>query len=271
MALTVFGVAIFGLLVGSYLNVYILRLHTGKSTTGRSGCMSCGSQLTWKELVPVVSYFALRGRCRRCGSAISKQYWMVELTTALLFVLVWVQGLTIITTLIALAMVSVLVIIAVYDIRHTIIPNQVVYIFLILAVLAYGTSTGFIMPQSLWSYHLLTIIYSALGTASPLFVLWFISKGAWMGFGDVKLTLGFGAALGLYQGVMAIMLGFVLGAIVGVTIMYAPKVINSLHLRGDAKHITMKSEVPFAPFLITGFLLVFLFNFDLVVLFETLL
>ncbi len=271
MEFEVFVLAVLGLIVGSYLNVYILRLNTGKSTAGRSGCMSCGGKLTWRELIPVISFFVLRGRCGTCGSRISKQYWMVELLTSLLFVLVWLQVFDLLTTVVSLAIVSTLIIIAVYDIRHTIIPNQTVYAFLVLAVLAYGLSTGPLVAPALWPSYGMTMVYSAMVTSLPLFTLWFVSKGAWMGFGDVKLTLGFGAMLGVYQGIMAIMLGFVMGAIVGIFILYAPRVISSFRLRGGAKKITMKSEVPFAPFLIAGFLLVFLLDFDLIVLFETLL
>src|SRR5680860_1900327 len=68
-----------GLIVGSFLNVVILRHNTGASLGGRSGCFSCGHNLTWYELVPVVSFLALRGRCNHCGCKISRQYPLVEI------------------------------------------------------------------------------------------------------------------------------------------------------------------------------------------------
>ena len=91
-----------------------------------------------------------------------------------------------------------------------------------------------------------------------------------MGFGDVKLTMGFGFLLGIYNGLTAVMLGFLLGALVGVILLYLPKVIQSSALRTLFGRFTMKSEIPFAPFLIGGFYLVFLLDVDFLVFIEML-
>jgi prepilin signal peptidase PulO-like enzyme (type II secretory pathway) len=227
--------------------------------------MSCGERLSWKELIPVFSFFALRGRCITCGSRISHQYWVVELITATLFVLVWITGVTIYDTFFALILVSLLMVIAVYDIRHTIIPNKVVYAFIVLALFANAPalSTASISEISL---HFLWAALSGVVVALPLFALWFISRGTWMGFGDVKLTLGFGLIVGVYHGLMAIMLAFIVGAGVGILLLYAPKVIKRMSLSSTSSRFTMSSEIPFAPFLIIGFLLVYLFQVDLLAL-----
>ena len=263
--LELFIVALFGCIVGSFLNVYILRLNTGRSTTGRSGCMSCRKQLTWQELIPVISFFMLRGRCRGCGSRISHQYWIVEILTALLFVCVWLQGLPLIPAVLMLVLVSELVVIAVYDIKHTIIPNTVVYPFLLTALLLSASLLGTYTPKSIALYVAVSVINGVI-VALPLLLLWVFSRGRWMGLGDVKLVLGFGMLLGVYYGLMAMMLGFVIGAVVGLFLLYAPRVIKHMSLSPTSTRFTMKSEIPFAPFLIVGFFLVLFFNADLITL-----
>lgn len=270
MTFEIIAVAVFGLIIGSFLNVFIFRLNTGRSTSGRSGCMSCGAQLTWSELVPIFSFVALLGRCKSCGSSISSQYWIVEGATAILFVLVWMQGFMLAHTVFALLLMSLLIVIAVYDLKHTIIPNKVVYTFLVIALAANIPAPGTFSVSEL-PLHFLLVVVSGVITAAPLFILWLVSRGRWMGFGDVKLTVGFGFILGAYSGLMAVMLGFILGAVIGVFLLYAPKVIKRMSLSPTSSRFTMSSEVPFAPFLILGFLLVFLFDVDLISLIGVLL
>ncbi|QSH39324.1 prepilin peptidase [Candidatus Kaiserbacteria bacterium] len=259
--------AVLGVIVGSFLNVFILRLNTGRSNSGRSGCMSCGAQLTWKELIPLFSYAAQSGRCRSCGSSISHQYWMVELSTAVLFVLVGIQHVGLFEGATLLFVVSLLVIIAAYDFRHTIIPNKIVYIFLAVTfatnIPLWGTF-GF----SELATHFFFVLVSGAIVAFPLFILWAVSSGRWMGFGDVKLVIGFGFALGAYQGLMAVLLGFIVGAVIGLLLLSIPKVMKYTPLRPLATRFTMSSEVPFAPFLIAGFFLVLFFNIDVFMLTE---
>jgi len=269
MTFELVAIGVLGLIIGSFLNVFILRLNTGRSTAGRSGCMSCGEQLSWTELIPVFSFFALSGRCKTCGSAISNQYWMVEASMAILFVLVTLQNFTVFHTIFALILVSLLVAIAVYDLRHTIIPNRLVYAFIAIGLLsnipALGTGTLAELPL-----HFLLVLVSGALVAAPLFILWLISQGRWMGFGDVKLVFGFGLVIGIYNGLTAVMLGFISGAIIGLALLHAPKVIKRASLSPTSNRLTMKSEIPFAPFLILGFILVFLFNVDILAFIESL-
>ena len=262
MVLEYVAISIFGAIVGSFLNVVILRLHTGKSATGRSGCMSCKKQLSWKELFPILSFFALKGRCAHCGSGISQQYWLVEASTAIVFLLVWMQGFSFAYTGFALVLASLLIVITAYDIRHTIIPNEVVYAFIVVAFLAqvplFGTYSVVELPT-----HILFVVLSGLLVAAPLFLLWLFSRGQWMGLGDVKLAVGFGLALGVFQGLMAVMWGFIIGALVGVVLLYVPKVVKRFSLSPTDRELTMSSEIPFAPFLVFGFFLVFFFDLNL--------
>src|SRR3989344_4669887 len=123
----IFG--IFGLIVGSFLNVVILR-RGARALSGRSACMSCGRQLLWHDMVPFVSWLALRGRCRGCGSGISLQYPLVEAATAILFAAIGAAPhLDIAHKIIFCIIAALLICITVYDLRHTIIPDGWAYSF----------------------------------------------------------------------------------------------------------------------------------------------
>lgn len=245
---------IFGLIIGSFLNVVILRYNTGRSLGGRSACFSCGAKLSWYELLPVISFLGLRGRCRSCRSPISWQYPLVELSTACLFVLTY---LVVVPTgnwwLLVLLWVAVtsLVVITAYDFRHQIIPDF--FVFLLIGV-------GLIYPLLLPGSFVINLLWSLWGgffMALPLFLLWLISSGRWMGFGDVKLALGLGLFLGLLGGLSALLLSFFLGAGVGVLLIAWSK-------RGRKRAYTLKSEVPFAPFLILAFWLEFFLHLNII-------
>jgi leader peptidase (prepilin peptidase)/N-methyltransferase len=267
LTLTAFVYALFGLIIGSFLNVVILR-HGAKSVGGRSGCLSCGAPLHGYDMVPIFSWLALGGRCRACGSYISIQYPLVEATTAILFAFVGMASLVVpislLLTIIALIIVALLILIATYDIRHTIIPDEWVYAF---AVLAFIASLPFAL-SSLSQGGFMGIILLVLAgpvTALPLFALWAISSGRWMGFGDVKLALGIGWLLGLSAGLSAIFLAFVIGAAVSLGILFVQhlktrrsRVGRITKLGIPSRGLTMKSEVPFGPFLIAACICVWL-------------
>lgn len=118
---------IFGTIVGSFLNVVVLRYNSSFSIYGRSGCPSCGKTLTWFELIPILSFFLQMGRCRVCGSRISLQYPLVEALTGVLFLFIFLKGLPAAFTFYMFVISSLLVAILVYDIRHKIIPDGLVY------------------------------------------------------------------------------------------------------------------------------------------------
>ncbi|MEN9560740.1 MAG: type 4 prepilin-like protein leader peptide-processing enzyme, partial [Candidatus Parcubacteria bacterium] len=124
----VFGA--FGLIIGSFLNVFILRKGV-RSLAGRSACMSCGRTILWQDLIPVVSWIFLRGKCRHCGSAISPQYPLVEIVTGVLFALIGAAPFPIglFQRVLFCVLAALLVAIAVYDMRHTIIPDEWAYTF----------------------------------------------------------------------------------------------------------------------------------------------
>ncbi|TSC61274.1 MAG: leader peptidase (prepilin peptidase) / N-methyltransferase [Parcubacteria group bacterium Gr01-1014_107] len=279
-------VFLLGLCVGSFLNVVAFRYGSGKRIVfSRSKCMECGKTLSWFELVPLLSFLIQGGRCRNCGSKLSWQYPLVELLTGFTFVLVLskTQLLSNITlenflasllqTLFFLVIFSILLVIAVYDFRHKIIPDGLVFLFI-----------GLSFAKALFGYFLgsetlAEVITSGLFIAFPFFALWFISRGRWMGFGDVKLALGMGFLLGLARGLYAVLWSFWLGGLVSIILLLAQSIFSgkallftSLGQRAESgsetslfsepRRFTMKSEVPFGPFMILGTAISFFLNWD---------
>ena len=245
---------IFGLIIGSFLNVVIIRFNTERSLGGRSACMVCLNKLSWYELIPVFSFLGLGGRCKNCKTKISIQYPLVELVTGFIFAALFLkfQDIFLLNTLIfiftyayyAVAF-SLLVVVAVYDIRHKIIPDTFALILGILtfAGLFFFNANGF-------SLHLPTLLEFASGfmIAFPVAFFWIIYSGKWMGLGDAKLAISLGWLLGLSMALSGIVLAFWIGAVIGILLVIFSK-----------KH-GMKSEIPFAPFLVLGSLLAYLFE-----------
>lgn len=262
-------VVLLGLIIGSFLNVYIYRFHTGKSLAGSSHCLSCGTPLRWFELFPVVSYVVLRGRCRSCGSYIPARYLLVEILTASVFIVLFsVSSLNLLFVL-WLVLASILVVIVVYDLYHLIIPNELVLAVSAVALLMYGVANQ-------WSLSLLLLmphLWAALGAFLFYGSLWFVSKGRWIGFGDVKLSIPLAFWLGAWQTFSFVILSFWVGAGISVVLLLLQRLLkrgqHRLSKYGIA--ITMKSEVPFAPFLILAFLMVALFHTNVLVLIDELL
>lgn len=248
MALLPVIVFLLGLLVGSFLNVVILRLHTGRSMVhGRSSCARCDRTLQWYELIPVFSFLVLRGKCRTCRREISFQYPLVELATAIVFVVLYTQIVipmwflwsAWIAFVFAAVVAALLMVIFVYDLRHKIIPDVVVYPFILLAFLSV-IWRAVMVP----GYGVGAALFEGVVVALPFFLLWYFSKGKAMGFGDVKLMLGIGWLVGLAKGISVLLLSFWIGGIVG------------LLLIGATRRYGMKSEVPFGPFLIVALFIV---------------
>ena len=248
-----------GAIIGSFLNVLVLRKGVA-SLQGRSHCPSCGKNIAAYDLVPIFSWFILRGRCRNCGSGISFQYPLVEATTAILFALVaavsfpeyFVSIQEALILFANFAIVALLVAISIYDIRHTIIPDEWVYSFGALALLV----------SFLHAPNFMTIASGPIA-ALPLFVLWLVSRGAWMGLGDPKLALGIGWLLGFPTGIIGVFASFILGSLVLVPLLIYERVTHKGVADAGAQGLTMKSEVPFAPFIILGAWISLMFRLNL--------
>lgn len=240
---------ILGAIIGSFLNVVALRYNTGMTLKGRSKCFSCGKNLEWHELIPVLSFFLQGGKCKKCKSKISWQYPVIEILAGLLFLLTFyffppTSFGTSFNTLFYLFVTCLLVIITIYDVKHKIIPDALVYTFAFvsLAKLFVAPDLSFVLPQ-LWDFLAGPIL------ALPFFCLWLFSKGTWMGLGDAKLVLGIGWILGLVAGISAIILSFWIGAVVSVVWMYIV-----------FRKVKARYEIPFGPYLILGMYLVLFFG-----------
>ncbi len=206
--------------------------------------MSCQNRLSWYELIPLLSFLGLQGRCRNCKTKISIQYPLVELLTGLIFLSLFLKFQDIFFTstfLFAVTYIyytttfSLLLVIAVYDLRHKIIPDSLVLTFCALCIFSINGA-----------------FFGGIFLAIPFAFLWLVSKGAWIGLGDAKLVLGLGWFLGLYQALSAIMLAFWSGSLVGLALLIFKKTSAG-----------MKTEIPFAPFLIAGSFVSFIFNLRL--------
>lgn len=217
-----------GLSIGSFLNVLIDRLPKGRTIWGRSQCDYCNKKLRWYELIPIVSYIIQKGRCRRCHKRLSIQYPLVEFITGIGFVFLYPQ-------FVSLIIFCALLVVFVADLKYQIIPDSM------LVIAAIGAGLG-----GLWVNAL-----AGLGAALFFYMLWRITRGRGMGFGDVKLACVLGLLLGFPGIVIALYAAFLTGAIVGVILI----------LRGKAG---LKSKIPFGPFLILGFVFAYYYETSII-------
>ncbi len=235
---------VFGTIIGSFLNVVILRLPQEESLLGRSHCTHCGHELGPLDLVPVLSFVLLGGRCRYCKKKFSARYALIEIITGLAFlavtaVLMPQSALGWLELVRALFFVGLLIVVFAIDFEHFLILDTVVVpgLVLLLAINAV-LDIGLHQFLSLHGYVISGLLGAVAGSL-PFYALWLISKGKWMGFGDVKYMLLLGVALGLKMVGVALLVAFFLGALVSIFLLAVKK-----------KH--MSSQVPFGTFLSTG-------------------
>ncbi len=256
---------ILGITFGSFLNVVIYRARSGASLSGRSKCLSCAKPLKARHLFPLFSYLFQWGRCAYCGVRLSLQYPLVEAVLGVLYVAVFmVHGgdifimnvQDILLMILDLLIWTVLLAIAVYDIRHKIIPDTFALLFALSAGLALALRYLWrVFPETYFPFTYSGVVPDVLNLlAGPLLflpfgLLWALSRGRAMGLGDAKLAWGMGWFLGFAQGISAVVLAFWIALIPSIALLLMPR-----------HRFTLKSEIPFAPFLILGTLVVYLFG-----------
>jgi len=251
------GSALFGVIVGSFLNALSFRFNTGvpflsaRGMGGRSRCMQCGHTLGGLDLVPVLSYLFLGGKCRYCGSRISVQYPLIELVAGALSVGVFLQNQTPLAFLFWFVVWMTLLFVVIYDTKHMIIPWSCSLLLVVLAVV--GIFGGFVD-----STNLMWAVLAGPLLALPLFLLSLVSWGRWMGWADSLLELSLGALLGLGAGATALMCAFWSGALIGILLL----VLSRIFTRLKFFRYTIKSEMPFAPFLVLGAALAYFCHVD---------
>ena len=230
-------VFIFGLVWGSFLNVVVWRFDDFKTIAkGRSKCPYCGYTLEWYDLIPLISYGILRGKCRKCEHKLSAMYPVIELITGVAIFLIYLNFGFVWQSLLLLIVVSVLMVTFGYDAIHMQISGLLMWIGIItvliwrLATLSHLSAWAGLIPVVGWG--------AAIGIALPL-VLVVISRGQWMGDGDILLGALIGVLAGYPNIFVAYFIAFVSGSIYGLTLVM---------LKGKS----LKEAVPFGPFLVLG-------------------
>jgi len=252
---------ILGLFIGSFINCVVYRVYNNKSfLKGHSICPKCNHELGLLDLIPIFSYFSLKGKCRYCKKPISKQYPIVELVTGIIFLLVayfmqanfvtlGIFNLEFLWLMFYWFVAAYFIMIFIFDVKWFIIPDGLTFsaIAITLIYLFAGTFALGIFTEA----ELLTRVITAFVTFLFFFALYFFSDGKAMGFGDVKLVIFLGLLLSFPNVLPALFIAFGLGAVIGIIMM-------ALKRRG------MKSEIPFGPFLVLGTFVALFFGDHLV-------
>ncbi len=222
-----------GLAFGSFGNVLIYRIHANKPITGRSVCPACHKTLRWFELFPVLSFLALRGKCRRCHHVISGQYPLVELGSALLFIVAFLlHSSDPVAALLTAFILYFLFLACVFDALYQQIPDVFTVFIALFALISL--------------VHIHDVLSAILGAAVMLGWFggqWVISRGKAVGTGDIFLTAALGLWLGCSSSLIMIIFSYMSGAIILLFMMLLGNIRKN------------QQRIAFVPFLMTGVLL----------------
>jgi len=255
---------ILGASIGSFLSVVLYRVKNNKKGIflSRSICTKCNTKIKARHLIPIFSYLFLRGKCAYCGSKISKRYFYLELVTGLLFVVTFLKF----NFLIEISS-SINSDIINYSIDWIVFQNFAFYTIVnIFFVLIFFYDLLFLEIPDRFSLTLISIIIAghlvlnditalnmllgAAGLLSFFLIQYIISKGKWIGGGDLRMGIMIGALLGLKFGIVALFISYVIGALFSIVLILLKKV-------------NRKSKIPFGPFLIIGTLTVLFYGQEL--------
>lgn len=238
----------FGTIIGSFINVSINRIKSGDwrgLLWGRSACPHCSHQLSWRDLLPVIGFWLLKGRCRHCQTRISWRYLGGELLTGVTFAFAFLsfpQAFDDFNNfsffLFTLFFLGILIFTALYDFFYFEIADQVMLPAIVIAFLflLHPLSPGF---------------KSGLVGATLIFVFFYlqilISRGRWLGGGDLRVGVLMGLTLGTQNGIIALIVGYLIGSAISLVLMACTK-------------LKLRSEIPFAPFLCSGSFIAFYYG-----------
>ena len=227
---------LYGIVIGSFLNVLIYRLPKKENiVTTRSHCMNCGYQLKWYDLVPIFSFLALGGRCRKCKTRISVQYPIIEALNGILYLIIFIRFGMSVDSLLYCLLFSALLTLSVIDFRTYEIPVGINVFILLLGLVRVVTD------WSNWSDYLIGF----LAVSIFLYLIYIVTHGRGIGGGDVKLM----AVCGLVIGWKLILLGFFLGCIIG-------SICHLIRMKvSDADHV-----LAMGPYLSVGVMIAALFG-----------
>jgi prepilin signal peptidase PulO-like enzyme (type II secretory pathway) len=265
--MTIIILALLGLAFGSFINALVWRMHQqekGKSKkdrtkysikNGRSMCVHCKNTLSAKDLTPVLSWIWLRGKCRYCKKPISWQYPTVEISAALLFVssyVLWPGNFDTAGTISFAAWLILLtgfVALAVYDLKWMLLPNRIIFPL-------YGVAAAYVLLSAIAAGSLEPVASALWGViigGGLFYVLFQVSRGKWIGGGDVKLGFLLGAVVGgPANAVLMLFLASLLGVMASMPLLLSGKVSRT-------------TRVPFGPFLIAAAIVVQLLGEGLIV------
>jgi len=204
--------ALFGLAVGSFLNVVADRLPEGESIVyPPSHCSTCGHALATGDLIPVVSYISLRGRCRYCGAPIPKRLPIIEAVTGALFAFLYLRYGLILQTVVFAFYFCIFLTILVTDFEHRIIPNKIVYPSAVIALVISSYTPGIGIVNALIGGGFGFILFILIAVFSFL-----VFKKEGMGIGDIKLITLIGIVTGFPMVIVAIYLAIISGGLVAI-------------------------------------------------------
>lgn len=233
-----------GLALGSYLNSWIWRVHESKwRWGGRSECVHCGRGLTWYENIPLASFAALRGKCRTCQKKIPLDYFLVELAAPLLLIIITHHHLALPVLnpwhyFRDLFFVALLIVVFVYDAKYQIILPPLMWL---------GAALAFVLNYFFLGFSAGSLALGILVGAGFFLLQYAVSRGRWIGGGDIHLGLLMGALLGWPNILAALFFSYVVGALVSVPLLISGKK-------------QWASQIPFGTFLAAGTMIAMLWG-----------
>lgn len=235
-------VALLGAALGSFLNVVVVRTHLGQSfLAGRSHCPHCNHPLHWYEMIPLLSYTVMGGRCRHCRTMITLQYLLMEALTAAAFIAVYLRFGWSWASLAGWGVVAGLLLIALYDARWSLIPDEFT-ITAGIAALLFGLVTA---------HDWIDMALGALLGGGFFLAQYVVSRKRWVGSGDIFLGVALGILLGWRMMALALLLSYLLGSIGAI-----PALIR--------RHGAMNQTIAFGPYLVAAAFVAWLWGPSLV-------